>query len=133
MPLSELLRPLLELAEKATRGPYEAHEGIDYIVVMGPKQGTDDAIARVDSLPNASYIAALSPELVKAMIRAIVAGEEMMKVCSCRGTGMRRRPCSMCGDSTYDHYCDDDDIPCEVKWCVASRAAHSELASLLRK
>jgi len=30
----------------------------------------------------------------------------------CKGKGTYNTGCSMCHDSTWDHYCDDEDLPC---------------------
>lgn len=46
-----------------------------------------------------------------------------VSLCHCRGKGTYTRPCSMCGDSTFDHACDDDDVDCQSPACVAARAA----------
>ncbi len=48
---------------------------------------------------------------------------ERIKKCRCRGTGTYTRECTLCGDSTYDHYCDDEDRPCTDAGCVAARTA----------
>mgnify|MGYP003575225881 CR=1 FL=1 len=31
----------------------------------------------------------------------------------CRGKGYWEKPCSLCGDSTYDHECNDEQVPCK--------------------
>lgn len=60
----------------------------------------------------------------RAAARAEGAAEAIEAVCAkcyvCNGTGRRRTSCSMCGDSTFDHKCDDRDVPC--KWCAGIRA-----------
>lgn len=44
---------------------------------------------------------------------------------SCRGTGVYRYPCGRCGDSTYDHACNDDEEPCGA--CQEYRRARAAL------
>lgn len=60
----------------------------------------------------------------RAAARAEGAAEAIEAVCAkcyvCNGTGRRRTSCSMCGDSTFDHECDDRYVPC--KWCAGIRA-----------
>ncbi|NTX08957.1 hypothetical protein [Myxococcus sp. CA040A] len=39
--------------------------------------------------------------------------EKMLKQCSmCGGRGVRRTSCTLCGDSTLEHECDDRDVIC---------------------
>ncbi len=48
--------------------------------------------------------------------------EAAAKACVvCGGKGSRRTRCSMCHDSTWDHVCDDEVVPCEA--CAPLRAA----------
>lgn len=54
---------------------------------------------------------------LREALRAVV------KQCHCRGTGVYTRDCTLCGDSTYDHMCNDEERPCELPSCVAARAA----------
>ena len=41
----------------------------------------------------------------------------------CHGTGVWHTSCSMCGDSTYDHNCDDSEEVCDIPACVLARTA----------
>jgi plasmid maintenance system antidote protein VapI len=41
--------------------------------------------------------------------------------CKCRGTGKWETSCSLCGDSTFDHYCNDEIVDCDQAWCIAAR------------
>lgn len=43
--------------------------------------------------------------------------------CACNGTGFYEKPCTLCGDSTYEHNCNDEMRRCERDGCVAARAA----------
>jgi hypothetical protein len=38
---------------------------------------------------------------------------ESLKLCTCHGTGKRRTHCTQCGDSSWDHECDDKEVDCE--------------------
>ena len=51
---------------------------------------------------------------------------EMVKECSCRGTGTRYKACTLCGDSTYDHYCNDTEVQCTNERCIKARAVLGE-------
>jgi len=31
----------------------------------------------------------------------------------CKGSGVYEMGCTLCGDSTYDHYCNDKSVPCD--------------------
>jgi hypothetical protein len=48
--------------------------------------------------------------------------EAMAKNCRCRGTGKYQTNCTLCGDSTFDHECNDRTVACEKPECVAARA-----------
>ena len=43
--------------------------------------------------------------------------------CRCRGTGKWETSCTLCGDSTYDHHCNDEIVDCDRAWCIAARKA----------
>lgn len=47
----------------------------------------------------------------------------LLKLCQCRGTGFYRTDCTLCGDSTFDHYCNDKKVACERPECVSARSA----------
>lgn len=55
-------------------------------------------------------------ELVDTLRQAVAS-------CQCRGTGKWTTSCTLCGDSTYDHYCNDEVVECDNAWCIAARAA----------
>lgn len=57
------------------------------------------------AMANARLIAA-APEMLAAL-KASVRGCGL-----CAGRGSYLTPCSMCGDSTYDHACDDERVDC---------------------
>lgn len=52
---------------------------------------------------------------------AIAALRKTISFCSCRGTGKCEVGCTLCGDSTYDHYCNDHKVPCENTACIHAR------------
>lgn len=56
-----------------------------------------------------------------ARLREALVG--MSKTCRCRGTGQWETSCTLCGDSTYDHVCNDRTVPCDRPWCIAARNA----------
>ena len=45
-------------------------------------------------------------ELVDTLRQAVAS-------CQCRGTGKWTTSCTLCGDSTYDHYCNDEVVECD--------------------
>jgi hypothetical protein len=47
--------------------------------------------------------------------------EDMMKKCRCRGKGVYTRDCTLCGDSTFDHVCNDEERPCTDPACAFAR------------
>ena len=103
--LSDLLRPLLALAGKAT----EIHAQTEQAVKDLSFDPENAALwVKVGFLHGQEGHAALSPELVKAMIRAVVAGEECLETYA------------FCQLSPFQPVID-------------MTTAHSELASLLRK
>lgn len=67
--------PLTKCEPRFTRGPWERHEGVDYIVVMRGDETTDQGI-RVDDVDDALLIDA-APDLFHAL-HAILA-----ELCSC--------------------------------------------------
>jgi hypothetical protein len=58
----------------------------------------------------------LVTELVEALRGQVLA-------CRCRGTGVYLTDCTLCGDSTEDHECNDREKACERPACVAARNA----------
>ena len=68
-----------------------------------------------ESVANAALIAA-APEMLTAL-------QGLVKKCRCRGTGKYTTVCTLCDDSTYDHYCNDREVECDSFTCVAARAA----------
>ena len=71
---------------------------------------------------NARLIAA-APNLYAALVKT-------MKKCRCRGTGVWTRSCTLCGDSTFDHECNDKCLPCDDADCVAARAVIAEVGGV---
>lgn len=61
-------------------------------------------------------------ELTAQRDELLAACEAASKLCHCRGKGVYTKSCSMCGDSTFDHVCDDDEVPCKDPRCAAVRA-----------
>lgn len=63
-------------------------------------------------------IAALTKERdeSKALLR------DRVKLCRCMGTGRYTQDCTLCGDSTFDHECNDVDVECKDEGCKAARA-----------
>lgn len=55
-----------------------------------------------------------------ALVEAV---EAATKLCRCRGTGFYATDCTLCGDSTYDHICNDRRVACTRTECVSARAA----------
>lgn len=49
------------------------------------------------------------PEFTIKAIDSIVAAAK----CPCKGTGKWEMSCTLCGDSTYDHYCNDKLVDCD--------------------
>lgn len=94
-----------------TPGPWEQENGGPSIVSRAPNARFYD-VALVhhfmdesgETEANASLIAA-APELLEAL-----------KTCGqcprCKGNGSYDKACSLCGDSTYDHLCDDHTVDC---------------------
>jgi hypothetical protein len=57
-----------------------------------------------------------------AIIADLLAACEIgLKNCKCRGRGSYMTDCTLCGDSTFDHYCNDKKVECTD--CVPIRAA----------
>jgi len=54
---------------------------------------------------NAALILA-APDLLAAL--------QQVKCPACNGKGTRHKYCSLCGDSTFDHECNDGDVPCDA-------------------
>lgn len=48
---------------------------------------------------------------VRALVKAIEA-RHAQRCATCKGKGGREKPCTLCGDSTYDHNCNDEWIRC---------------------
>ena len=67
-------------------------------------------------------------ESILAAERAAATAAAVGAMCAtcptCRGTGQRTTSCSLCGDSTFDHECNDRDVPCER--CAKIRALSPE-------
>lgn len=59
----------------------------------------------------ATYLTQANARLIAAA-PALLAACEAVKCHVCGGKGTLHRSCSLCGDSTYDHVCDDYDRPC---------------------
>lgn len=53
----------------------------------------------------------------------LAVAEASAKDCRCRGTGSYERACTLCGDSTYDHNCNDETRPCTDAVCIQRRTA----------
>lgn len=51
--------------------------------------------------------------------------EQALTLCRCRGTGKYETSCTLCGDSTFDHQCNDTERACDRTACVAARTALS--------
>ena len=43
--------------------------------------------------------------------------------CKCLGTGKWQTSCSLCGDSTFDHHCNDEIVDCDRAWCITARSS----------
>lgn len=69
--------------------------------------------------PSGDRIAALESRNA-ALVEAV---EAATKLCRCRGTGFYATDCTLCGDSTYDHICNDRRVACTRTECVSARAA----------
>lgn len=63
-----------------------------------------------------SSLAAYQQDLaiLDALERSQEALQEHGKCPQCKGRKSIYKACSYCGDSTYDHYCNDGDIPCRT-------------------
>jgi hypothetical protein len=59
-----------------------------------------------------------------AKLREVLDG--MMKKCRCRGKGVYTRDCTLCGDSTFDHVCNDEERPCTDPACTLARTTLGE-------
>lgn len=47
------------------------------------------------------------------------AGKGALRLCrDCDGSGTRVIPCTMCHDSTWDHHCNDREVPCGIAACI---------------
>ena len=114
--LSDLLRPLLALAGKAT----EIHAQTEQAVKDLSFDPENAALwVKVGFLHKQEGHAAFSPELVKAMVKALVAGEKLVKDI------LPNEP------KNWPFY--TEVIQGHFTLAKALDAAHSELASLLRK
>lgn len=89
------------------------------IVLMPSEKVSIKDRCRIAQYEPLEKLAALSVE--NARLRAAL--EAAVRLCRCRGTGKCTIDCTLCGDSTYDHMCNDRDVPCENQFCVAARAA----------
>ena len=49
---------------------------------------------------------------------------------SCHGTRQRHTSCTRCGDSTDDHFCNDDIVPCRDKIHAVADALDAALAAV---
>ena len=58
-------------------------------------------------------------------LRAVLADLEKQCDC-CHGRGVYSTDCSLCGDSTCDHYCDSKELPCPRPVHAAIRALKGE-------
>ena len=66
---------------------------------------------------------AADARLIAAAPELLAACETGVKLCRCRGTGTYTKDCTLCGDSTFDHVCNDEERPCTDPRCMALRAA----------
>lgn len=107
---------------------------------VGPTETLEDVVRHIQGLGDAVYklvvanadgrkasdaIQRLTPERDDAVAHVARLADVLrgaIALCSCRGTGTRTTPCSMCHDSTWDHECDDREVPCTVETCVSARA-----------
>ncbi len=47
-------------------------------------------------------------------LREAIDALEGVKCSACAGLGVRSTACTLCGDSTYDHVCNDHDVTCAM-------------------
>lgn len=52
--------------------------------------------------------------------------KKLLWKCRCRGTGKYVTECTLCGDSTWDHHCNDEERECSDEACAAARKLISE-------
>ena len=65
---------------------------------------------------------------LRAQLDAAVALlRQTIRLCECGGTGQWERSCTYCGDSTYDHNCNDEMRECTSAICHNARAFLSSL------
>lgn len=113
-----------------TPGPWCIYDGqgaMERIIVTMEGASVADANAgfpcdEAEQNANARLIAA-APNLYAALVKT-------MKKCRCRGTGVWTRSCTLCGDSTFDHECNDKCLPCDDADCVAARAVIAEVGGV---
>lgn len=86
------------------------------------KSLTFSAAAAVESLETALAAMTAERDARDVALRAAVAS------CKCRGTGQVQRWCTLCGDSTFDHDCNDRMEDCDRDWCIAARAVLARAA-----
>lgn len=62
----------------------------------------------------------MSERLVTELVEALC---KMVGTCRCDGTGAYMVDCTLCGDSTHDHECDDRAVECKRPACAVARNA----------
>ena len=67
----------------------------------------------------------------RAQLAAVVAA--VLPCSICHGLGVYATACSMCGDSTYEHECDDKVAPCPAPACGDLRRALADTAQAARE
>jgi hypothetical protein len=103
---------------KPEAGGGEIDDGSEEEALGGETPSTDGPLPEnVASGPSTSLAPEVA-ELVEALERAV-------KTCRCRGTGEYETDCSYCGDSTFDHECNDSTRACTRPWCIGARKALS--------
>ena len=98
-----------------------------FVIDAPPRPSNDDVVHEHGAEPIARFTkdadAAFAVRAVNAHVALVEALERAMQMCRCSGTGKYTRRCTLCGDSTFDHECNDEERACERTACVAARAA----------
>jgi len=125
----------LELAE--TRRLFDLI-GLQTAEDFGTLKATEAIAERFNAMRRTrDAIAAKNAEIREKLVEAEKARDEQAEAlrqavasCKCLGTGEWQTSCTLCGDSTFDHHCNDEIVKCDRAWCIAARKALAAAAAV---